>query len=246
LSLGLEKVVIGIALVTSAALPARATGIIINPTWGWSTSTANQATLESTIDTVIGIYEANLTTSNATPVTVNIRFTDSTTSLGSTSWSPYSVTYQDYVNALTSHALTTDDIHALLHLPPGPNSPVNDINGAPTTLISIKPANMKALGLSFGFNGPPEVDATIGLETSIMNLSRTGTQVSSNYDLESVVMHEMDEALGLGSTLGVGVTNPSPEDFFRYTGSGTGGSPCSTVSGRSFTTSSTAQGLLFD
>jgi hypothetical protein len=50
-----------------------------------------------------------------------------------------------------------------------------------------------------------------------MNLSRTGPQNSGFYDLQSVLLHEMDEVLGLGSFLG---SNPNGmvADLFRYTG----------------------------
>jgi hypothetical protein len=81
----------------------------------------------------------------------------------------------------------------------------------------------------------PASAGTISLNTGLTNVSRSGTQNPSDYDLLSVVMHETDEILGLGSTLGLGLpsqflTDPSPEDFFRYNSDGT----------RSFNASSSA------
>jgi hypothetical protein len=71
------------------------------------------------------------------------------------------------------------------------------------------------------------------LNTSIMNLSRTGPQNSGFYDLQAVAGHETDEALGVG---GPGSALPTTNgavgtlDLFRYSAPGV----------RSFTTSTGA------
>lgn len=64
-----------------------------------------------------------------------------------------------------------------------------------------------------------------------MNLSRTGTQNSSFYDIQAVAGHEIDEVLGIGgpgSTLPTTTGPVGPLDLYRYASNNT----------RSFTTSS--------
>jgi PEP-CTERM motif-containing protein len=69
------------------------------------------------------------------------------------------------------------------------------------------------------FLGQP--DGTIGLNTSIMNISWTGPQDSSKYDLMAVAAHEINEVLGLGSALPTPQNGTIfPEDLFRYNSSG--------------------------
>ena len=71
-------------------------------------------------------------------------------------------------------------------------------------------------------------DGTISLNTSIMNLTRPPGN-ESNYDLQAVVMHEIDEVLGIGSALNnLAQGAPAPTgavwgmDLYRYvTGSAT-------------------------
>jgi len=66
---------------------------------------------------------------------------------------------------------------------------------------------------------PGGVDGIIGLHTSEMNLSRNSID-PGKYDLLSVTEHEIDEVLGLSSALDLNSNDPLPEDFFRYTSSG--------------------------
>ena len=106
-------------------------------------------------------------------------------------------------------------------VPIGPNNPVNG-----TATIHVSTANARALGINFN---PPtgQSDSTISLQLSLMNLSRTGTQDSTKYDLKAVVSHEIDEALGFGSSLN-NLANgaPSPtgaigvSDLYRYSANG--------------------------
>jgi len=63
------------------------------------------------------------------------------------------------------------------------------------------------------------VDGIIGLHTSQMNLSRASID-PGKYDLLSVAEHEIDEILGLASSLDSSAGDPLPEDLFRYTSAG--------------------------
>ncbi|MBV8378347.1 MAG: NF038122 family metalloprotease [Verrucomicrobia bacterium] len=82
------------------------------------------------------------------------------------------------------------------------------------------------------------------MNTSLMNLSRTGPQNPDDYDLQSVAAHEMDEVLGIGGSgsfvgatyFGTGSPLNYPTgpvgsmDLFRYASNGV----------RSYTTSTSA------
>ncbi len=185
----------------------------------------NAATIKSTINQVIAVYEARFTTK--TPTTVNITFQEMNSGLGQSSTFIGTVSYSNYRSALASHATTADDTTAVNSLPTGSSV---TINGTNFTTVAISTATGRALGFS-GFDVPS--DGTVSLRTSIMNLSRTGTQDSSKYDLFAVAAHEIDEVLGFGSAVGGGFPAGTlrPQDLFRYDQNGQ----------RSFTSSSTAQ-----
>lgn len=198
--------------------------LIIVPTFHSSiTSDANSAGIISTINTAISWYQSTFSDN----VTVNITFKASTSGLGSTEFPLYLLSYEDYYNALVLDGTSVDDAAALLRLAvdgAGVNNPVTG-----NTDILIKGPNARALG----FSTPGGTDATISLNTS---LTTPGSPSSSGvYYLLPVVYHEINEALGLGSTLGLPLpgalaNTPSPQDLFRFDGSGN----------RSFTTSGTA------
>jgi hypothetical protein len=202
-----------------ALVPAHAS-LIINPTFDSSiTSDPNAAAVISTIDQAINMFESQITTG----ITVNITFQEMGSGLGSSSTFFGTITYSQYLAALQAHSSgDAVDTSALATLPAGPNNPVN--NG---TTVDVTTANLRALG----FNASIATDSTIGLNTSITNFSGKPYN-SSFYDLASVVEHEIDEALGLGSNLDTGSTTGAirPEDLFRYSAPGT----------RSYTTSSSA------
>jgi len=203
----------------TALVPAHA-GIIINPTFDSSiTSDPNSAGIINTIDQVINMFESQITTG----ISVNITFQGMGSGLGSSSTFFGTITYSQYLAALQAHSSgDAVDTSALATLPAGPNNPVNG-----TTSVDVTTANLRALG----FNAAVATDSTIGLNTSIMNFGGKPFD-SSFYDLASVVEHEIDEALGLGSNLDTGSTTGAirPEDLFRYTAPGV----------RSYTTSSSA------
>ena len=215
--------ILGMAGVASANL-------VITPTFGSSiTNDPNAATIESTINTAIGTYEAYF----ATPINVSIKFKEMGSGLGmsETYYAP-PITYSQYYHALATHATTTNDAMALASLPvpltANSNNPVTASSGINMTLPLAR-----ALGLNgTNFSGSP--DGTVLLNTSTMNLSRASTN-SSKYDLQTVVYHEINEVLGLGSSLDGNTTTPTtspvnPEDLFRYSAANT----------RSYTVSSAA------
>jgi len=110
---------------------------------------------------------------------------------------------------------TSDDAIALAHLP----TATQFFTLFGTRDINVKTADERAVGIASGQNP----DGFITLTTAIMNLSRTGTQDSSKYDLMAVASHEIDEVLGLGSALPFPFDltgDPFPEDLFRYDNSG--------------------------
>ena len=209
------------------AAPARANLVII-PTYASSiTNDPQAATIESTIQSAINVYQSTFTN----PITVNITFQEGG-GLGGSSTYLALTPYANYLAALAAHNTSADQMTAHATLPAGTTNPVN---GAPNIMLTT--ANARALGLAG--SGPGGLDSTITLNTSIMNLSRTGPQDPSKYDLMAVASHEIDEALGKGSTLDNlsfygRYSSLRAEDLYRYAAPGT----------RSFTTSSSAVSYL--
>ena len=209
-----------LALTLPAAAPAWA-NLVITPTFDSSiTGDPNAASIEGTINTAISGYE----TLFADPINVAIKFQEGG-GLGGSSTFFANVSYSTFLTALNADKTTAADATALsLLFPGGPNNPVN---GDPT--INVKTANLRAVGINVN---PPagQPDGTITLNTS---LTFPGSPSSSlQYSLLSVTQHEIDEVLGLGSSLpGVPFDTIFPEDLYRYDASGN----------RSFTTSSSAK-----
>jgi hypothetical protein len=198
-----------------------AQALVIAPTFDSSiTNDPNAATIESTINTAIQFYQARF----SDPITVTIEFQEITTAglFGHSSWWYYNVSYSTYRADLQSDATTTNDTLALAYLP---SASVNPVTG--TTIIRVKTSNLRAIGIT-GLNSgiAGGYDGVIGLHTSQLNLSRTTTNPAKG-DLLATVEHEIDEVLGLASSLDSGAGDPLPEDLFRYTSTGS----------RTFTTS---------
>jgi hypothetical protein len=187
--------------------------LVINPVWDSSiTSDPNAATIMSTINSAIAIYQARF----ADPVTVSIKFQETGSGLGGSSTFFGNISYSSYRSALVTDATTSSDSTALAHLPNVANNPVNG-----NANISVTTANLRALGFAVS---PPsgQADSTISLNTSIMNLNRLSID-PGKYDLMAVVSHEIDEALGFGSALnGLGNGSAPPTgavwgmDLYRY------------------------------
>jgi hypothetical protein len=180
-------------------------GLVIIPTWDSTIlSDPNVASITNTIINTILTYETRF----SDPVTVNITFAEMNTGLGMSSTPIDSVNYSDYYNALVANAKTTNDTVVLAHLPGGATDPVTG-----GTSIFATPVNFRALG----FIAPASPDGIISVNMNLINITRPPA-VSTNYDLQSVVSHEIDEVLGTISN--VGQTGVRPADLFRFSGPG--------------------------
>jgi autotransporter-associated beta strand protein len=214
-----------------AIAPEARGNLTIVPTWDTTiTSDPNAATIEATINTAISNLESDL----LNPITVNITFAEMSSGLGESDTFTSTLSYSTYRSSLVSaQTLSADDNLAIASLPSQTGNPVNGNSTVKMTLPLLR---------ALGFNANPpagDPDSTISFNASIVNDSRPGTN-SSDYDLQSVVTHEMDEALGIGgagsqlnnvlagSNTLTGVVGPL--DLFRYSAAAT----------RSYTTSSTA------
>jgi hypothetical protein len=245
LDASISKAAILILAALGWAGSARANGFTIVPTYDSTiTGLAGAATIENTIGGVISNFESLITTTSAIGnVTIHVTFANMTTGLASTSSTVYAYPYNLYLSALSNtldHAQSADDQTALAQLIPDPkNLPTNPPVG-PAANIELRGSLMKVLGIATASAKNAVSEGTISLNTAIMNLSRTGAQNSSYYDLQEAVTHELDEVLGLGSSLGPALSYISPEDLYRYSATGGSSAPCSTVSGRSYSASAAA------
>jgi len=213
---GKNRRLIGVFSLFAAGCVSAHAGLVILPTFDSSiTADPNAAFIEASINSDIATIDSYI----ANNVTVNITFQESGSGLGSSSTFIYSPTYTQYYNALTgSQTISPYDATAIASLP---NQVSNPVNG------NANVATVGPLLRALGFNASPgagTADTIISLNTSIMNLSRTGPQNPSFYDLQAVTQHEIDEALGIGgpgSELEGGTTGAvGPLDLFRYSAAG--------------------------
>jgi hypothetical protein len=214
-----------LSLLAACCSPANA--LVINPTFDSTiTSDPQAATIQAGIDQAI----ARFATSILTPITVNIDFKEVSTGVAASSTFFNFLPYSQYRSDLVANQTSANDATALASLPVQTNNPVT---GTPNMLLTLP--DLRAVGETALGNNGGGFDSTISLNTSIMNLSRTGPQISSFYDLQAVASHEIDQALGIGgdgSMIGQSfLGNPAGSmDLFRYSANGV----------RSFTTSTSA------
>jgi hypothetical protein len=202
------------ALAWLASGSARADSFTIVPIFDNSiTSDPAAATIEATINQAIGVYEALFNN----PVTIHITFAEMTTGLGQSSFDLYQIPYSQFLSALGNETPSPQDTIALNNLP---NTAANPVTSS--TEMLIKPADAAVLGIDLGLSRNAS-DGTVSVNTALTTPGSSGT--SGSYSLLSVTEHEIDEVLGLGSTLGLTLPGnennmPSPEDLFRYDNSG--------------------------
>ena len=201
--------------------PGLSAGLTINAIFDSTISSdPNAAAIEATIYAAI----ADIQSKFSDPITVTINFAAMIHGLGQSSTYYATGPYSTFLAALKADAKTNDDFTAIALLPSVPTNPVNG-----NTMMNVKTANLRAVGINV--NPPPgKPDGFISVNTTITNPGSPGT--SGLYSLMATVEHEIDEVLGLGSSL-PSVSNNTifPEDLFRYDQTGA----------RTFTTTSTVQ-----
>ena len=221
------------------------TGLTINPTFDSSiTDDPNSAAIEAIIHRAIAIYESLF----SDPITIEILFRYSTTApngddlpagvLSTSRSTIYTVSWDDFISHLRADATTTNDNRANASLPGSPLS----------TNIASSSANGRAVGL----NTPPAMraDGTIrqgGPYDGIVTLNSaqpfwfSRPLISGSFDAQSAVEHEIDEVIGLGSSLRpcpsyeaespICPQSPQPEDRCNIVAGGAVVRSCPTCSG---------------
>jgi hypothetical protein len=211
----------------ASAVPAFSAGLIITPTFDSSiTNDPNAALIMGAINSAIAEYESIY----ANPININIYFQEGG-GLGSSVKALYGVNYTEFRAGLAANQAISgqaDQATALASLPIQINNPVT---GNPA--IAMCTANIKAIGgpeLTGIVIGGNNYDGQITLNTSLTFPGSPGS--AAFYSLKVVAEHEIDEVLGLGSSLAQSFQNfPSPEDLYRYASAGV----------RSYTTNSNAK-----
>jgi hypothetical protein len=168
---------------------------------------------------IASLYGSALS-SNAT-VYVEVQF--GTTSLGQSDTQYTSTTYSSWRTALANTAAANPGsaamASAVASLPADTDPLTDNLNST----VQLTTANAQVLGLG-GPSSPQQPNSVITFSTGV-NFEYTGTSVPGEYDFTSTAEHELDEVLGIGSSLtGDGSPVPSSlsaEDYFRYSGPGT-------------------------
>jgi PEP-CTERM motif len=201
---------------------AHAGSITIDPTFDPSIQNdLGAGGIEAAINGAITAIEGDITSPNN--ITVKIYFTETNSGLGDSTTGDYSLTYAQYYNAFAAIATQPNQLTALASLgaAPGAGTP-NPVNGTANVIVS------SAEGRNLGFDTPAIVnvgggtyDTEIQLNTSITD--PPGLNNGSNYSLQAVANHEIDESLGVGggaSTIGgtgFFATGVGDLDLYRYT-----------------------------
>ncbi|HUP02966.1 MAG TPA: NF038122 family metalloprotease [Bryobacteraceae bacterium] len=202
--------------------------MIIIPTFASSiTGDPNAAAIEAAINSAVSIYENVF----ANPIDVSIEFQEGG-GLGGSEKSLYGINYADFYTAYSANAVNDNSVATTaLASNVVPNQVNNPVTG--NAYLAMSTADIRALGINCPTctsSLPGGYDGIITLNTSITTPGSPGSTLV--YSLMPVVEHEIDEVLGLGSSLAQTFQQyPSVEDLFRYSSSGA----------RSYTTNSNAK-----
>ena len=206
------------ALALTFAAPRTADALTIVPHYGTGAAAFSAAQL-AVLASAISFYQ----TTFSDPVTVHIGFWNMTTGLGQSLTATYSgLTYAAAKAALLADATSADDATANASLPGAYPPGLGDD-------FLLKSAHGRALGivtpayiLGSTYCGTSDattaaLDSCIGVKGSI---TTTSPPTAGQYSFLSVLEHEIDEALGMGSGLSSTSTANTIEDLFRYSASG--------------------------
>lgn len=219
--------VLGAAIAAFVSTGPVSANLVIAPTFDPSLSPS----AVSVIRTAIGFYEAIF----VNPITVNINFFNTTSGLGETQTFITTVPYATYYNDLISGAAGANDATALANtsgttpLAAGTGNPINGGDTITMTVPLARAVGIDAPGdtLSTSTAGgrTPDIcdytgDSCVGLNLSVTDDATGGRP--GGYSLLTIVEHEIDEVLGMISSLYGDVTpaSPSPEDLFRFSAPG--------------------------
>src|SRR5581483_3015640 len=198
--------------------------LVINATFDSSiTGDPNAAAIEAMVNDAVSIYEAQFND----PITVSILFRYATTdptgaplpggALALSFSVSHAIPWNTYIGALTADATTANDATANASLP----------GSALTTNIEPSSADGRAVGLntppamfadgSIGAGGP--YDGIVTLNSS-QPFKFTRPPSSGMFDALRTTEHEMDEVLGLGSSINF-ISDLRPQDLFSWSAPGT-------------------------
>jgi hypothetical protein len=203
------------------------TGLIIHATFDSSiTSNPNAAAIEATINQAISIYESLF----SDPITIEILFRYATTAPDGT---PLPGDRMAQSNILVYTGIPWDTAGYLLRADARTSNDNLAIASLPGIALSANITVSSANGRAVGGNTytPPYMfaDGTVapgGPYDGIVTLNSaapyqfTRPTSSGNYDAQSATEHEIDEVMGLGSSLGFDLNDLRPQDVFSWSSPG--------------------------
>jgi len=198
------KHIVAMSLLAAAAMPAHA--LVINPTFDAGYNAEQKATVLS----AISFLQAQVTDN----VTLAINFKASSSGASSNSQALYGLPYSDVVAALNADRTSANDYKAMSHVTSGPADTATG-----KSLVWFTYAQCFALGFNCGAQGLRDIFINLGLADS----NRADGIATDKYDMFTVVLHELDEFLGVGgpgSSVGTGYPYLGIEDLFRYSSAG--------------------------
>lgn len=207
----------GVFFATLVAIPASASSLTIVPTFDSTiTSDPNAAVIEATINSAIQVYDSLF----SNPITVSIEFTEMSSGLSQNVKPLDSISYSTFYSAYSTNAADNNDPAAQTALASGvvPNQTTNPVTGS--NFMYASTADLLVLGIPCGGCTLSDgYDGIISFNAGIINPGNSGPL---EYYLMPSVEHEIDEVLGLGSSLGQTYQTeyPSVEDLFRYASNG--------------------------
>jgi hypothetical protein len=163
----------------------------------------------------------NSFTNNAT-INVTVDFT-STCGLGCSSTARVGPTYTQWTGQMATDSAANPQntfLKAAVATLPATDPLNSNISG--TSVVAVRSANARALGFSVA----PGNDSALTFTNASNTFEYNGVSNPALFDFTNVFEHELDEGLGVGSTL-TGIANNGtlptffePEDYFRYNSTG--------------------------
>jgi hypothetical protein len=197
--------------------------LVINATFDSSiTRDPNSAAIEGMLNNAIGVHESLFND----PIMVSIRFRYSTTYADGTTPLPsgalavsesvvYRVPWDTFISALTGDATTGNDATANGSLP-GPLSANMDPSSANGRAVGLTTPPVMFADGSLGPGGPYDGIITLNSRAAF---KFTRPPTSGMYDAQRSTEHEIDEVLGLGSSINVR-SDLRPQDLFSWSAAG--------------------------